>query len=212
MVSMALQGHINPMLKFAKHLVSKGVHVTIATTENGQTRMLRNTKPSSTNTNSKNPGIQLEFFSDGLTLEFDRSDTESLVNTIRVQGSKNLSTLITHLTKVNNYSCVIVNPFVPWAIDVAAEHGIPLLWIQACATYSIYYRHSKNTDPFPDLEVPYEKVHLPGLPMFEVKDVPSFILPSTPYYFRRLVRELFEAIDKVNCVLVLRFMKSRKRL
>ena len=54
MVSMALQGHMNPMLKFAKHLISKGVHVTIATTEDGRHRMLKKTKPSNANSNNSN--------------------------------------------------------------------------------------------------------------------------------------------------------------
>ncbi|CAJ1942913.1 unnamed protein product [Sphenostylis stenocarpa] len=209
MVSMSLQGHINPMFKFAKHLLSKGVQVTIATTEDGRDRMLKNTKSSNLtdNTNLNNSGndsgIKLVFFSDGLSLDFDRSDTESMVNSIREKGPKNLSTLITNLTKVHNYSCAIVNPFVPWAINVVVEHGIPcaLLWIQACASYSIYYRYLKNIDPFPNLDDLDEKVHLPGLPPFEVKDSPSFILPSTPYHFRHVIRELFEAVDKVNWVL-----------
>ncbi|XP_014506489.1 UDP-glycosyltransferase 84B2-like [Vigna radiata var. radiata] len=212
MVSMSLQGHINPMFKFAKHLLSKGVHVTIATTEDGRDGMLKNTKPSnltkSTNINNSHnsnndSGIDLVFFSDGLDLDFDRSDTESLVNTIRENGPKNLSTLITDLTKVHNYSCVIVNPFVPWAIDVVVEHGIPcaLLWIQACAAYSIYYRYLKNINPFPNMDDLDEKVHLPGLPPFEVRDSPSFILPSTPYHFRTVIRELFQAMDKVSWVI-----------
>ncbi|KAL9326902.1 hypothetical protein ACSQ67_007547 [Phaseolus vulgaris] len=210
MVSMSLQGHINPMFKLAKHLLSKGVHhVTIATTEDGRDRMLKNTKPSNitnnTNLNNSNndSGMELVFFSDGLSLDFDRSDTESMVNTIREKGPKNLSTLITDLTKVHNYSCVIVNPFVPWAIDVVVEHGIPcaLLWIQACAAYSIYYRYLKNINPFPNMDDLNEKVHLPGLPPFEVRDSPSFILPSTPCHFRQVMKELFEAMDKVNWVL-----------
>jgi len=209
MVSMSIQGHINPMFKLAKHLLSKGVHVTIATTEDGRDRMLKNTKPSNitNNTNinnsNNNSGIELVFFSDGLSLDFDRSDTESMVNAIREKGPRNLSILITDLTKAHNYSCVIVNPFVPWAIDVAVEHGIPcaLLWIQACAAYSIYYRYLKNINPFPNMDDLNEKVHLPGLPPFEVRDSPSFIIPSTPLHFRRVIKELFEAMDKVNWVL-----------
>ncbi|KAG5097891.1 hypothetical protein JHK82_047745 [Glycine max] len=226
MVSMALQGHMNPMLKFAKHLISKGVHVTIATTEDGRHRMLKKTKPSNANSNnsnnnnknnlkfSDNSGIELAFFSDGLSLGFDRSDTESLVNTTREKGSTNFSTLLTGLTKVRKYACVVVNPFVPWAIDVAAEHGIPcaMLWIQASATYSIYYRYLKNINSYPNLEDPNEKVHLPGLPPFEVKDIPSFILPSTPYHFRHLIRGLFEALNKVNWVLGASFYEIEKEI
>ncbi|KAK7331006.1 hypothetical protein VNO77_25215 [Canavalia gladiata] len=214
MVSMPLQGHINPMLKFAKHLISKGVHVTIATTEDGRHRMAKHTRMPN-DTDPKNPKkIALEFFSDGLSLDFDRSDTETLINTIREKGSKNLNTLITKLTKVHKYSCVIVNPFVPWAIDVVAEHGIPcaLLWIQASATYSIYYRYFKGSDPFPSLEDPNEKVHLPGLPMFEVRDLPSFMLPSTPRQFQQVITNLFKALDKVKWILGTSFFEIEKEI
>ncbi|XP_061340015.1 UDP-glycosyltransferase 84B2-like [Gastrolobium bilobum] len=214
MVSMALQGHINPMLKFAKLLISKGVHVTIATTEEGRHRMLKHNASINTNPNSHNSEIQLEFFSDGLSLDFDRSDTETLVKTIREKGSKNLSSLITNLTKVHNYSCVIVNPFVPWAIDVVADHGIPcaLLWIQACAVYSIYYRYFKNTNPFPNFEDPNEKVQLPGLPVLEVRDLPSFVLPSSPYHFKEVMVHLYHSLDKVKWILGASFFEIEEEI
>jgi UDP-glucose:(indol-3-yl)acetate beta-D-glucosyltransferase len=165
-VSMALQGHINPMLNFAKRLISKGVHVTIATTEEARNRMLKHTDK-----NSSDSGIKFEFFSDGLSVDFDRSDTKTFLDTIREKGPQNLSNLITNLAKNQTFSCAIVNPFVPWAIDVLAEHETPcaLLWIQASALYSIYYRYFKNNDLFPKLDDPNEKVQLPGLPMLEVK-------------------------------------------
>jgi len=74
MVSMALQGHINPTLNFAKRLISKGIHVTIATTEEARNRMLKQTDK-----NSSDSGIKLEFFSDGLSVDFDRSDTKTFL-------------------------------------------------------------------------------------------------------------------------------------
>ncbi|OIV93776.1 hypothetical protein TanjilG_07679 [Lupinus angustifolius] len=194
MVSMPLQGHINPMLNLAKRLISNGVHVTIATTEDARHRMKQNLQ---------NTEVQFEFFSDGLALDFDRSNTEALVNSLKLQGSKNFSTLLTNLTKVHNYSCVIINPFVPFAIDVIADHGIPcaLLWIQASALYSIYYRYYNNIDYFPNLEDPNDKVHLPSLPVLDVRDLPSLMLPSSPRHFYNLLNDLFKSIDKVKTVL-----------
>ncbi|CAL0330771.1 unnamed protein product [Lupinus luteus] len=198
MVSMPLQGHINPMLNLAKHLISKGVHVTVATTEDARHRMQQNLQ---------NTKVEFEFFSDGLALDFDRSDTEALVNSLKLQGSKNFSILLTNLTEVHNYSCVIINPFVPFAIDVVADHGIPcaLLWIQASALYSIYYRYYKNIDHFPNLEDPNEKVHLPSLPVIDVRDLPSFMLPSSPRHFWNLLNDLFKSLDKVKRVLCTSF-------
>ncbi|XP_045831412.1 UDP-glycosyltransferase 84B2-like [Trifolium pratense] len=207
MVTMSLQGHINPMLNFAKRLISKGVHVTIATTEDGRSSMLKNKDANSSE-------IKLEFFSDGLSIDFDRSDTKTLLNTIQEKGRKNLSNLITNLTKNQTFSCAIVNPFVPWAIDVIAEHEIPcaLLWIQASACYSIYYRYFKNIDSFPKFDDPNEKVELPGLPLLEVRDLPSFILPSYPLHFKELLADLYKALDKVKWVLGASFYEIEEEI
>ncbi|CAL5197754.1 unnamed protein product [Lathyrus oleraceus] len=208
MVSLALQGHVNPMLNFAKRLVSKGVHVTIATTEEGRARMLKNTDQ-----NLSDSGIRLEFFSDGLSIDFDRSDTKAVINSIRENGPKNLSNLIDNL-KNQTFSCVIVNPFVPWAIDVAAKYHIPcaMLWIQASACYSIYYRYFKSTDVFPKLEDPNEKVHLPGLPTLEVRDLPSMILPSSPVQFKEVMAGLINGLDKVKWVLGASFCEIEEEI
>ncbi|OIV93779.1 hypothetical protein TanjilG_07682 [Lupinus angustifolius] len=206
MVSLPFQGQLNPMLNLGKHLVSKGVRVTLATTEDGRQRMKQNLH---------NSNVQFEFFSDGLSLDFDRANKiNELINSLHVKGSKIFSTLLTRLTKVHNYSCVIVNPFVPFAIDVIADHGIPcaMLWIQASALYSIYYRYYKNIDSFPNLEDPNEKVQLPSLPVFYVRDLPSFMLPLSRPHFGVYMNDLFQALDKVKCVLGTSFYEIEEEI
>lgn len=102
----------------------------------------------------------------------------------------------------------------PWAVDVAEEHEIPcaVLWIQACALYSIYYRYYKNIDSFPNLEDPNESVILPGLPNLKVRDLPSFILPSSPPHFKKLLAYLFNALDKVRWVLGTSFYEIEEEI
>ncbi|KAJ7944474.1 Glycosyltransferase [Quillaja saponaria] len=207
MVSQPYQGHLNPMLKFAIRLASKGIHVTLATTEIARHRMFKHKTSiaSHLETDSENPSIQLAFFSDGLTLDFDRdANFDSYLNSMRIAGSENFSKLVTNLTnKGQKFSCIIVNPFVPWFVDVAVDHGIPcaMLWIQACAIYSIYYRYFKNVNPFPKFENPNESFELPGIPSLKVKDLPSFILPSSLPCFYEIVSEFVKRLDKVNWVL-----------
>ncbi|OIV93777.1 hypothetical protein TanjilG_07680 [Lupinus angustifolius] len=205
MVTLPFQGHLKPMLNLGKHLVSKGVHVTLATTEEGRHRMKQNIQ------NSK---VQFEFFSDGLSLDFDRSNGDTYIKSLNVQGSKNLSTLLTSLTKVHNYFCVIVNPFVLFAIDVITHHGIPcaMLWIQASALYSIYYHYYKNIDSFPNLEDSKEKVHLPSFPAFDVRDLPSFMLPSGPPHYNVYMNDLFQAFDKLKWVLGTSFYEIEEEI
>ncbi|XP_057418156.1 UDP-glycosyltransferase 84B2-like [Lotus japonicus] len=216
MVSLAYQGHLNPMLKFAKCLISKGINVTIATTENGGPLLLKHAT-TTTSDASNNSKIKLEFFSDGLTIGFDRmATTEKMIKTIQEEGAKNLSTLITNLTKVQNqnFSCVIISPFVPWAVDVISEHGIPcaMLWIQASTLYSIYCRYFNNTDSFPCLDDPNEKVKLPGLPEFEVKYLPSFLLPSSSPYYRQVFVDIYQALGKVKWVLGTSFYEIEEEI
>lgn len=103
----------------------------------GLDRMLNHNNNVSTTTNipqySQNQQIQFEFFSDGLSLDFDRDkNNDTFINSLRTTGSKNLSCLITNLARDKNYSCVIVvNPLLLSAIDVATELGIPcaFLWV-----------------------------------------------------------------------------------
>lgn len=128
MVSLASQGHINPMLRLGRRLVAKGLHVTLALTEIGRQRILKSAADCVS-------GIQLEFFSDGFSLDYDRkSHLDHYMETLCRVGPINLSKLIQDRSQngLGRFSCLISNPFVPWAADVAAEHGIPcaMLWIQ----------------------------------------------------------------------------------
>ncbi|KAF7809874.1 UDP-glycosyltransferase 84B2-like [Senna tora] len=210
MVSMAFQGHMNPMLRLAKILNSKGVRVTLATTEAVRHRMLKyNSNSTINNINSdNNPNqIELAFFSDGLSPDFDRvTYAEEFFLSLEAQGPTNLSSLIGNLSR-NDFSCMIINPFMPWAIDVAHKLGIPcaILWIQASAVYSIYYRYYKSINRFPNLEDPNGIVQLPGIPSLEVRELPSFMLPSSPPFIRTMLENIFESIDKVRWVFATSF-------
>ncbi|XP_027362647.1 UDP-glycosyltransferase 84B2-like [Abrus precatorius] len=214
-VSAALQGHINPSVRFATRLISKGVHVTIVTTELARDRLLKNNVSTTANPNSQNQEIQFEFFSDGLSLDFDRDkDMKTFISSLHTIGSKNLSSLITNLTKCQNYSCLIVDPLLHSAIDIAADLGIPsaLLWMQPCALYSISYRYFKNIDSFPNLEDPNEKVQLPGLPVLEVRHLPSYMLPSTPLHIRQVMVDTCQVWDKVKWVFAISFYELEEEI
>ncbi|KAE9613050.1 hypothetical protein Lal_00027544 [Lupinus albus] len=204
MVSTALQSHINPMLRFAKRLIPKGVHVTLITTETARDRMLGINNTASNTTNQEEE-IQFEFFSDGLSNDFDRNkDKTTFVDTLRTVGSKNLSNLINDLskTKGQNYSCMIVDPLLPWAIKVSSDLGIPcaLLWLQPCGIYSIGYYWYKNPLVFQNLEDPNQEVQLPGLPLLEAKDIPTYLLPDFPAFGKEVMSEIYQDSDKLKWV------------
>lgn len=173
LVAFAAQGHINPMLRLGKRLASKGLDVTLATTEPA-----RELHPSTTSIG----GIHLEFFSDGLPLDYPRtSNMDYFMDSIIKFGPPNLTTLIQNHPK--KFSCIINNPFVSWVADVAAELRIPcaMLWIQPCTLYAIYYRFYNKLNSFPTVTDPDMSVKLPGLPQLLKEDLPTFVLPSNPF-------------------------------
>ncbi|KAK9165838.1 LOW QUALITY PROTEIN: hypothetical protein Scep_001029 [Stephania cephalantha] len=223
MVSLAQQGHINPMLRFAKVLVSKGLHVTLATTEEARDRLLSFSSSSSTLTPSSattSPKIDFEFFSDGFSPDYDRlKNVDHYVNSLPIYAANNFKDLLSsaHLNNnKNNISCVITNIFFPSAIDVAEELGIPcaLLWIQTCALYSIYYRYYKNLNDFPSLHnLDLIVDDLPGIPRLGIDDLPAFIHPSDPFpSFNKWLSYLIENLGRVKWVLGSSFYELEKEI
>nr|BAO66181.1 hypothetical protein [Delphinium grandiflorum] len=217
LVAFASQGHLNPMLRLGKKLASKGLQVTIATTEIARQRMLSSlSTTTNTITLNSNSYISLEFFSDGLSPDYNRTaDLDYYMDCLGKYGPENLSKLMDDFSQGGRrkFSCIINNPFVPWVADVAARHGIPcaMLWIQPCSLYAIYYRFYNKIDAFPMSEDPNMTIQVPGLPLLHYTDLPSFILPSNPFgNFPKLISESFRSMEKLKWVLGNSFYELEK--
>ncbi|OVA02049.1 UDP-glucuronosyl/UDP-glucosyltransferase [Macleaya cordata] len=215
LVAFSSQGHLNPMLRLGKLLASKGLHVTLATTEVARQRMLKTTT-TTTITTSSNNHICLKFFSDGLPLDYDRKNNlDYYMNTISTFGPLNLSKLIDNYFFINGskFSCNINNQFVPWVVDVAVDHGIPcaMLWIQPCAFCAIYYCFYRESNQFPTVTDPDMTIELPGLPLLQSQDLPSFVLPCNPFRsLSKMFSQLFQGIGKLRWVLANSFYELEK--
>nr|AUR26626.1 UDP-glucosyltransferase 84K1 [Centella asiatica] len=209
MVAFAAQGHMNPMLLLGQRLLSKGLNVTFATNEVARDRLINSAAVI---------GIHLDFYSDGLSLDYDRgSNLNHFMETIGKFGPINLSSLVERYSKnvATKFSCIISNPFVPWVADVAAAHGIPcaMLWIQPCTLYAIYYRFYNNLNYFPTTENFDSSVELPGFPLLVTEDLPSFILPSNDIViFPKLLSQLFQNMKKHKWVLGNTFYELEKNV
>ncbi|OMO63269.1 UDP-glucuronosyl/UDP-glucosyltransferase [Corchorus olitorius] len=120
MVTAPSQGHINPMLRLGKRLVDKGVHVSLATTLFGGHRMLKASIITSISGPNVIAGIPILFFSDGVSLDYDRSgNLDYFMETLAKTGPVNLSKLI------KDYYHDAENP------DISVElPGLPLLRAQ----------------------------------------------------------------------------------
>ncbi|KAF5178531.1 Udp-glycosyltransferase 84b1 [Thalictrum thalictroides] len=216
LITIPAQGHINPMLMFAKVLVSKGVHVTLATVEASRKRLIDGSSSiTNNNTAAADTKFYWEFFSDDLRDDFDRSKNfEEHFRYLFTSGPPNVSNLIKKLSDVRKFSCLICNPFVPWVVDVAVEHNIPcaLLWIQPSALYAIYYHFYNDLSSFPTLENPDIPIELPGVPCLSMDDMPSFIHPSNPYPSFKLLLTMIKNLDKVKWVLGSSFYELEKEV
>ncbi|GKA15773.1 hypothetical protein Tco_0695520 [Tanacetum coccineum] len=77
-----------------------------------------------------------------------------------------------------------------------------MLWIQACTVYQIYDRFYCQLDQFPSETNPNLSVKLPGLPVFVLEELPSFVLLSNRFrMFDNILNEMFHNMHKVRWVL-----------
>ncbi|KAI3432155.1 U-box domain-containing protein [Psidium guajava] len=189
MVAFASQGHMNPMLMLGTKLFSKGVIVKLATTEIAWHRMI---KSFSAATDSAF-GVKLPYYSDGLSIDFNRRiHLNRYLESLAKFGPPNLSNLIKRRYRDPGSAdllCIIVNPFVPWVADVAAEHGVP----------------------YPDM--PGNAFEPPGLPLLGMQGLPSFVHPNDTFgSVEKLLYKAFLAIgmNKFKCALANSFYELER--
>jgi pathogen-inducible salicylic acid glucosyltransferase len=108
--------------------------------------------------------------------------------------------------------CVVYDPFLPWALDVAKKLGLlgAVLFTQSCAVDNIYYHVHKAVLKLPLLD---SEILLPGSPPLGPQDMPSSIYDfgSYPAFFDTLVGQ-FSNIDKADCLLVNTFYELEKEV
>ncbi|MBA0823619.1 hypothetical protein Goarm_020337 [Gossypium armourianum] len=160
------QGHINPLLQFAKRLASKGVKATLATTHYTVNSICA-------------AHIGVEPISDG----FDEGgfsqagNVDFYLKSFKEEGSRSLSQLIQKFKDSStSVTCVVYDSFLPWALDVAKQHGIygASFFTNSAAVCSIFSRihHGRLALPLTPESKP---LMLPGLPPLNFRDLPTFL-------------------------------------
>nr|GEV70327.1 gallate 1-beta-glucosyltransferase-like [Tanacetum cinerariifolium] len=199
LVTYPTQGHVNPFLRLAKLLASKGkLLVTFSTTKSfGKKMKEAGTDVSGDPTPIGNCGgmIRFEFLDDGCSEDSERNDLESHLSMLETHGKKELTTILKdHAQDGRPVSCLINNPFMPWVCELAQELNISsvMLWMQSCACFASYYHYGKSVIPFPSEEQPDMDVQMPNMPLLKSDEIPTFLHPSTTYPFLRttLIRQL----------------------
>ncbi|KAJ9564994.1 hypothetical protein OSB04_000960 [Centaurea solstitialis] len=141
------QGHINPMLKFAKILHSKGFLITFVNTEFNHQRLLRSRGPDAL---SGLPSFRFETIPDGLPLPQNLDATQEVSSLSKSVDETCLGPFKSLINKVNDsYSpvtCIVADMLMVFTLDAAKEFNIPeiLLWTSGAGSLLCY-------DQYPDL-------------------------------------------------------------
>ncbi|KAH9310568.1 hypothetical protein KI387_025603, partial [Taxus chinensis] len=138
------QGHINPLMEFAKRLVPYNLHVTFVVTQSIRERMLEAQKDAAPAT-SPLTDIRIETISDGLSPDNgEAKDVKMVIGLLREVGGRAFERLIEKLNSQNQrVSCIVYGSLLEWVPHIANKLSIPcaFFWTQSCAVYSIYYHY-----------------------------------------------------------------------
>ncbi|XP_047257228.1 gallate 1-beta-glucosyltransferase 84A24 [Capsicum annuum] len=211
LVAFSGQGNVNPLLRLAKRLASKGMLVTFCAPE----RVGKEMKAVDENSITDQPTpygdgmIRFEFFEDGSADDSDQSkifDFDLRMEMLEQAGRRNLPKLLKNQEDEGRpVSCVINNPFIPWVSEIAESLGIPnvLLWVQSCASFSIYYHYHFNLVPFPSESEPEKDIILPRMPVLKYDELPTYLHPSSPVQsLKRAMLAQFHNLSKPFCILM----------
>ncbi|KAH6768352.1 hypothetical protein C2S51_013688 [Perilla frutescens var. frutescens] len=192
------QAHINPALQLAKNLAKRGVSVTFLTSLYALRRRRISSSSSSSSSSSFCNLIDFVSFSDGY--DDGWSVTPQFVSALRDHGSKAVEDAVAAKRREGRpFTRLIYTLSVPWAGAAAHRLDLPatLLWIQPAILFGVYFHYFNNN--FDAIAADNEVIDLPGLPVLERRDLPSFLLPSTPSKFvLATFKENFENLDRDN--------------
>ncbi|KAJ9560402.1 hypothetical protein OSB04_005562 [Centaurea solstitialis] len=192
------QGHINPMLKLAKILHSKGFYITFINTEFNHRRLC---KVLGTDTLNRHPSFKFETIPDGLppTENFDvTQDIPSLCKSTSetcLEPFKKLISRLNDTTTIPPVSCIVSDGVMSFTLDVADELGIPevLFWTTSACGFLAYAHYNTLMEKglFPlkdnaDLTNGYLDTTLDCIPSMKgirLKDMPSFVRSTDPEEF-----------------------------
>ncbi|EXB63688.1 Putative UDP-glucose glucosyltransferase [Morus notabilis] len=152
------------------------------------------------------PFIGFDFFDDGIPDDDSRrSDFDFYFSRLEKAGKESIPQLIKKLNDNGRpVSCLVNNPFIPWACDVAEDLKIPwaTLWVQSSAVFAVYYHFFHQTVPFPSEAEPDIDVQLTSMPALKRDEIPSFLIAGNPYeVFGKTILEQFKNLSKSFCVL-----------
>ncbi|KAM1186271.1 hypothetical protein PS2_015156 [Malus domestica] len=171
-VAYPAQGHINPLLQFAKRLASKGLKTTLATTPYTIKSIYA-------------PTVRIEPISDGYNQSgFNQAPSlAAYLDSFKTVGSKTLAELILKLNGLAGsppVSCIVYDSLFPWALDVAKEfkiYGAVFLTVSAsvCSMFWRVVNRRQSLLMLQETDDDRGLVNMPGLPPLALSELPSFL-------------------------------------
>lgn len=207
-----VQGHMNPMVQFAKRLASKGQRVTIVTTIS-TSKSVQTLNPTSFGSN-----LRMEFISDGSKQVGQDSETiEESIERFQTATSTSLTKLMAKIRNSSDASqyplkFLVYHSAMPWALDVARRQGIDgaPFFTTSCAVATIFHHVYAGTLKLP-LEGP--RAIMPSIPPLDLNDLPSFLshVESYPVYLK-LAMNQYSNLKEVNWIFCNSFDKLEEEV
>ncbi|CAI9116494.1 OLC1v1017656C1 [Oldenlandia corymbosa var. corymbosa] len=198
------QGHINPMVQFAKRLASKGIKITIATISS-KAQILSQASGSFT--------VATIYDDDTEGGVAGPGGFRGFLDRFEAIGSKNLIELIEkHNVSEHPVRCLVHDADMMWASTVAAKLKIPraAFFTQSCAAIGTYY--PMHCD-IAGKEVPLPAFTVSGLPKLRTPHLPSLGSDTGRYspLMMHILRQ-FDSIDSADWVLFNSFDKLEEEV
>lgn len=221
------QGHINPMLKFAKLLHTRGFHVTFVNTEFNRRRLLKSRGSDSL---IGLPDFRFETIPDGLP-DSDADATQDIPSLCLSTSTTCLGPFRDLLKKLNDtdgvprVSCVVGDGAMSFTVDAAEELGVPvvLFWTTSVCGFFCYTQYQSLLDKgyFPlkdmsDVTNGYLDTIIDWIPSIKGirwRDFPSFIRTTDPndIMFNYINGEIARA-HRASAIILNSFKKLEKEV
>ncbi|KAI3685311.1 hypothetical protein L6452_34553 [Arctium lappa] len=192
------QGHINPMLKLAKILHSRGFYITFVNTEFNHRRLL---KVLGSDTLNHHPSFKFETIPDGLPPPENFDVTQDIPSLCKSTSETCLEPLKKLLSKLNDdattippVSCIVSDGVMSFTLDAADELGIPevLFWTTSACGFLAYAHYNtlmeKGLFPLKVVDC------IPSMKGIRLKDMPPFLRTMDPddfmvtFFLRETIR------------------------
>ncbi|XP_051148887.1 UDP-glycosyltransferase 74F2-like isoform X2 [Andrographis paniculata] len=206
------QGHINPILQFAKRLshTRRRIQITFILTK----FLLKSTTAAAA---AAEADISFRSISDGFD-DGGRAHAKSFeeyTDRFELVGRETLTELLRELSDSGRpVDCVVYDPFIPWVLDVAKGFGLPAaaFFTQSCAVNSVYHQVycGRLRPPLRENEVAVVAAELPPL---KAEELPSFIEVhgSYPVVFE-MIKSQFRNVEKADWIFVNTFYKLEEKI